>query len=159
MSTIAVPLTSDEARLHLCMTCQPRVHSTHIASRPKMRLRDMKFGHGGSLFPFRPTALPKRPWGAIWAERVTPNAEKNGMGRYKGTPGWVPWETIERVASENTVQKVDLFFNKRWIDKQMSSGTRITDIGEPAGYQPSPFYDMELERTGGYWNYFRDVQP
>ena len=91
------------------------------------------------------------------ADRAIPYAEKNGMGIYKGTPGWVPRKTIERV-SPSARDKTDMWFNKRRIDKQMSSGNRITDIGEPAGYQPSPFYDMELERAGGYWNYFKDLQ-
>jgi hypothetical protein len=48
---------------------------------------------------------------------------------------------------------------ERWIDGEVAGGSRIIDIGEPPGMPPSEFYNMELEHTDGYWNYFQDYQP
>lgn len=53
-----------------------------------------------------------------------PHAEKHSADFYNGTPKWVPFRS----------EKVDLWFNKRWINNETSGGSRIIDIGEPAGY-------------------------
>jgi len=87
---------------------------------------------------------------------VIPYAEKNGY--YKGTPKWVPRNTIERFSS-SALEKTDLWFNKRRINGEMRRGSRIFDIGEPPGYRPSSFYDMERQQVSGYWNYFEDFLP
>ncbi len=87
--------------------------------------------------------------GRNMTECVIPYAEKNGADFYKGTPKWVPFRN----------EKVDLLFNKRWIKGEMCGGSRIIDIGEPAGYRPSAFYDTERAQVDGYWNYFQDFQP
>jgi hypothetical protein len=71
----------------------------------------------------------------------------------------VPRKTIARATSPGTLDKVDLWFNKRWIIGQMRRGNQIVDIGEPPGYPPSDFYNMELEQVRGYSNYFQDIQP
>lgn len=97
--------------------------------------------------------------GRNMGQRVIPYAERNGYGYYKGTPEWVPRKTIARMASPATLDKVDLLFNKRWINSQMRQGNRIVDIGEPPGYPPSDFYNMELNQVRGYGNYSQDIQP
>lgn len=97
--------------------------------------------------------------GRNMGQRVIPYAERNGYGYYRGTPKWVPRKTIARTTSPATLDKVDLWFNNRWINGQMRRGSRIVDIGEPPGYPPSDFYDMELNQVRGYWNYFQDIQP
>jgi RHS repeat-associated protein len=89
--------------------------------------------------------------------RVIPYAEKNGFDYYKGTPSWVP-RGLQRVAPK-TLNRVDMWFNKRWINNEMRGGSRIIDIGEPPGMPPSDFYNMELDQVDGYWNYFQDFQP
>lgn len=71
----------------------------------------------------------------------------------------MPRKTIARVASPATLNKLDLWFNKRWINRQMRQGNRIIDIGEPPGYPPSAFYEMELSQVRGYQNYSKDIQP
>ena len=92
------------------------------------------------------------------ADRVIPYAQKNGYDWYKGTPGWVPRGAIEKV-SPRALERTDLWFNKRWIKGEMRNGSRIMDIGEPPGYPPSTFYNMERQQVSGYWNYFQDFQP
>jgi len=57
------------------------------------------------------------------------------------------------------LNKIDLWFNQRWITNEMSAGSRIIDIGAPPGMPLSGFYNMELNQTNGYWNYFQDPQP
>ncbi len=89
--------------------------------------------------------------------RVIPYAEKNGFDYYKGTPSWIP-RGLQRVAPK-TLNRVDMWFNKRWINNEMNAGSKIIDIGEPPGMPPSDFYDMELDQVDGYWNYFQDFQP
>lgn len=89
--------------------------------------------------------------------RVIPYPEKNGYDYYSGTPSWIP-RSLERVAP-NTMRKVDLWFNKRWINNEIAAGSRIIDIGEPPGMPPSDFYNMEQGQVDGYWNYFQDPQP
>lgn len=96
--------------------------------------------------------------GRNMADRVISYAEKNGLDWYKGTPGWVPRTAIEKV-SPRALEKTDLWFNKRWINSEMRGGSRIVDIGEPPGYPPSPFYNMERQQVSGYWNYVQDIQP
>lgn len=81
--------------------------------------------------------------------RVTPYAERHGYDYYRGTPRWVPFRS----------QRVDLWFNRRWIRGEVKQGSRITDIGQPPGMPPSVFYDMERAETRGYFNYFEDLQP
>jgi hypothetical protein len=92
------------------------------------------------------------------ADRVIPYAEKNGFDSYKGTPNWVARSLIERI-SPSALEKTDLWFNQRWIQSEMSAGSAIVDIGEPAGYSPSIFYNMEQQQVSGYWNYSQDLQP
>ena len=96
--------------------------------------------------------------GRNMADRVIPYAEKNGFDWYKGTPGWVPRTAIEKVSAK-ALEKTDLWFNKRWINNEMRGGSRIVDIGEPPGYPPSAFYNMERQQVSGYWNYVQDTQP
>ena len=96
--------------------------------------------------------------GRNMADRVIPYAQKNGYDWYKGTPGWVPRGAIEKV-SPRALERTDLWFNKRWIKGEMRNGSRIMDIGEPPGYPPSTFYNMERQQVSGYWNYFQDFQP
>jgi RHS repeat-associated protein len=91
-------------------------------------------------------------------DRVIPYAQKNGYGYYKGTPGWVPRSAIQRV-SPATLQMVDMAFNKHWIKQQVRRGNRIVDIGQPRGYRPSAFYEMERRQVRGYGNYVKDYQP
>lgn len=57
------------------------------------------------------------------------------------------------------LERTDLWFNQRWIRGEMRGGSRIVDIGEPAGYPPSVFYNMERQQVSGYWNYVQDIQP
>jgi hypothetical protein len=57
------------------------------------------------------------------------------------------------------MRKVDLWFNKRWINNEMDSGSRIIDIGEPPGMPPSDFYNMKQGQVAGHWNYYQDPQP
>lgn len=96
--------------------------------------------------------------GRNMADRVIPYAQRNGYDWYKGTPGWVPRGAIEKV-SPRALERTDLWFNKRWIKGEMRSGSRIMDIGEPPGYPPSIFYNMERQQVSGYRNYFQDFQP
>ena len=91
-------------------------------------------------------------------ERVIPYAESNGADWYGGTPRWVPRGLIEKI-SPSALEKTDLWFNGRWINSEMQAGSRIVDIGEPPGYPPSAFYNMERTRVDGYWNLFKDPQP
>jgi RHS repeat-associated protein len=81
--------------------------------------------------------------------RVIPYAERHGHDYYRGTPRVLPFRS----------RRVDLWFNKRWIHKEMRRGSGIVDIGEPPGMPPSPFYDMEREATSGYGQYRHDPQP
>lgn len=97
--------------------------------------------------------------GRNMGQRVIPYAERNGYGYYEGTPRYVPRKTIARTTSPATLNKVDLWFNKRWINGQMRRGNRIVDVCEPPGYPPSDFYNMELDQVRGYWNYVQDIQP
>lgn len=92
-------------------------------------------------------------------QRLVPYAERKGYGYYAGTPKYVPRKTIAHTISPAMLDKIDLWFNKRWINSQMRKGNRIVDIGEPPGYPPSPFYDMERQQTREYWNYVQDTQP
>ena len=96
--------------------------------------------------------------GRNMGERVIPYAEKRGYDWYRGTPGWVPRKTLERI-SPATLQRTDLWFNKRWIRREMRRGSDIVDIGEPAGYARSPFYEMERSQVSGYPRYRQDPQP
>jgi hypothetical protein len=96
--------------------------------------------------------------GRSMADRVIPYAEKKGYNLYKGTPKWFPRTAVEKV-SPRALEKTDLWFNKRWINGEMRNGSRIVDIGEPSGYPPSVFYNMERDQVSGYWNYVQDVQP
>lgn len=81
--------------------------------------------------------------------RVVPYAERHGYDYYQGTPRLIPFRN----------QRLDLWFNKRWIRKEMRRGSDVVDIGEPAGMPPSPFFDMERAATRGYPNYRQDPQP
>jgi len=87
--------------------------------------------------------------GRNMADRVIPYAEKHGYDYYKGSPKWVPFRN----------DKVDLFFNKRWINNEMRRGSQIVDIGEPPGMPPSAFYNMERQQVSGYSKYVQDIQP
>lgn len=89
--------------------------------------------------------------------RVIPYAEKNGYDFFGGSPRWIP-RGLQRVVPE-TLEKVDLWFNKRWVTNEMSGGSRIIDIGQPPGMPPSNYYNMEVQQVDGYWNYFQDFQP
>ena len=64
---------------------------------------------------------------------------------------------LQRVAPK-TLNRIDMAFNKRWINNEVGKGSRIIDIGEPPGMPPSSFYDMELNQVDGYWNYFQHIQ-
>ena len=97
--------------------------------------------------------------GRNMTDRVIPYARTHGYGYYAGTPSWIPRRTIERSMGADRLRSVDLWFNRAWIRGQMRQGHRIVDIGEPPGYRPSEFYDMELNEVSGYWNYTRDPQP
>lgn len=57
------------------------------------------------------------------------------------------------------MQRLDLWFNKRWIQKEMRRESEIRDIGEPFGMPPSRFYEMERRTTSGYPKYRQDPQP
>lgn len=91
------------------------------------------------------------------AGRVIPYAEKNGYDYYGGTPKWIP-RSLQSIAPR-ALNRIDLWFNTRWIDGEVTAGSRIIDIGQPPGMPPSEFYSMELEHTDGYWNYSQDYQP
>jgi hypothetical protein len=41
----------------------------------------------------------------------------------------------------------------------MRKSSRIVDIGQPPGYPPSAFYDMERQEVAGYGRYSQDRQP
>lgn len=81
--------------------------------------------------------------------RAIPYAEKHGYGYYGGTPSWIPFRS----------ERLDLWFNNRWIKKQMRRDNEIVNIGEPQGMPQSPFYDMERRATSGYPKYREDLQP
>jgi hypothetical protein len=70
----------------------------------------------------------------------------------------VPRKTLERI-SPATLQRTDLWSNKRWIRREMRRESDIVDIGEPAGYPMSPFYEMERHEVSGYPRYREDPQP
>jgi hypothetical protein len=96
--------------------------------------------------------------GRNMTDRVIPYATRNSYDWYRGTPGWVPRSTIERI-SPRALERTDLWFNQRWIRGEMRGDSRIVDIGEPTGYPPSAFYNMERQQVSGYWNYVQDIQP
>ena len=96
--------------------------------------------------------------GRNMSQRVIPYAEKNGYGYYPGTPSWVPRQTIGKV-SQKGLERIDMSFNKQWINHQMKAGNRVVDIGEIPGMPASKFYNMERQQVSGYSNYFRDPQP
>jgi hypothetical protein len=96
--------------------------------------------------------------GRNMGERVVPYAEKHGYDWYRGTSRWVPRKTLERI-SPATLQRIDLWFNRRWIRREMRRGSDIVDIGEPAGYPRSAFYEMERREVSGYPRYRQDPQP
>jgi hypothetical protein len=52
-----------------------------------------------------------------------------------------------------------MWLNRQWIRSEIQQGSRVIDIGEPSGMPPSAFYNMEIEETQGYWNYYKDSQP
>jgi len=91
-------------------------------------------------------------------ERVIPYADAHGYDSYSGSPRSVPRQAIERI-SPDQLERIDLAFNKRWIRDKIRVGSQIVDIGEPPGYRPSRFYEMELREVDGYPNYDQDIQP
>lgn len=129
-----------------------------IKATPLVILAAIAGGASGVKAPEESAGAATVTIGRNMADRVIPYAESNGYGWYNGTPSWVPRNSIERV-SPRALETTDLWFNKRWINKQINSGSKIFDVGEPSGYQPSQFYNMELQQVSGYRNYFRDSQP
>jgi hypothetical protein len=81
--------------------------------------------------------------------RVIPYAQAHGYDWYRGTPRLIPFRN----------KRVDMWFNRRWVRKEMRGGSRVVDIGEPLGMPPSDFYNMERAETEGYWNLVLDLQP
>jgi hypothetical protein len=80
--------------------------------------------------------------------RVIPYATEHGDDFYKGTPKYIPFR----------IHKLDLWFDKKWIRREVRQGSRVIDIGEPPNMPPSDFYDMERAETQGYRNYSQDPQ-
>src|SRR6188472_1835852 len=58
-----------------------------------------------------------------------------------------PQDDRENNRASDARQGGSLWFDKRWINSQMRRGNRIVDIGEPPGYPPSDFYNMELNQV------------
>lgn len=90
-------------------------------------------------------------------ERVIPYAERHGLEYYHGTPKWVP--NGLRRAAPKTLHKIDLWFDRRWINSEIRAGSRFIDIGESRGLPPSDFYNMEREQLNEYLNYTQAIQP
>jgi hypothetical protein len=92
-----------------------------------------------------------------WMEgRVIPYADAHDYGYYNATPQRVH-NFFKDHTSEAFTEKVDLAFNKVWINGQIRQGKTIVDIGE-SGPAPSVYYNMELESVNGYPNYVQDTQ-
>jgi len=66
---------------------------------------------------------------------------------YTATPSYIPFR----------IQKLDLWFDKKWIRREVQQGSRVVDIGEPPNMPPSD--GMERPETHGYGNYSQDPQP
>src|SRR4051812_5391681 len=75
--------------------------------------------------------------------RVIPYAERHGYDFYRGTPRFIPFR----------FERLDLWFNKLWITKQMRRGNAIIHIGQRPGMPPGRFDDMERKATSGYPKY------
>src|SRR5699024_5744252 len=90
--------------------------------------------------------------------RVIPYAKENGYIFYRGTSRLVPRRMMEKF-SPKLLEKTDMWFNKQWIRREIRRGSRIIDIGEPPGYRPSPFYEMERQQVRDYWNHMKVPQP
>lgn len=97
-----------------------------------------------------------------------PKTERSRFGQIEQRPSTVPGRRSkyrpryvgpDGRRSPRAMEKIDLWFNKRWINNQMRTGSRIVDIGEPPGYPPSAFYNMERQQVNGYWNYVQDIGP
>lgn len=109
--------------------------------------------------------------GRVMKTRVEPYALDHNYGYYEGTPEGLH-NSLNRFP---TVQhKVDMFYNKRWIQTQMQQGKHIVDIGAPVGPHPesgtpigpSDFYDMEHQQVSHVYGrhaaggkYSTDHQP
>jgi RHS repeat-associated protein len=75
--------------------------------------------------------------------RVVPYAERNGYRYYD------PPRLLRRAPD-----RVQVWHNRRWIRSEMRNGSEVVDIGRPAGeLTDGPFYGMELQEVGKYWNY------
>lgn len=102
-----------------------------------------------------------------WMEgRVIPYADMHGYGYYKATPDWIhnPLNKLLEKTKTNSIpwrgvlsvrDHVDITFNRVWIDVQIGSGKKITDIGQELN---SPFYHLERKAVGGYPGYSQDIQ-
>ncbi|RAX49118.1 type IV secretion protein Rhs [Arthrobacter sp. AQ5-05] len=88
--------------------------------------------------------------------RVIPYADSHDYGYYNATPQRIHNFFKDRT-SEAFTEKVDLAFNKVWINGQIRQGKTIVDIGE-SGPAPSVYYNMELESVSGYPKYVQDTQ-
>lgn len=87
--------------------------------------------------------------------RVIPFARTNGFGYYHGTPNWIR-KAVEKSAGQGALRKVDLWSNMIWIEKQKLLSRRIVDIGPGPAKDTSAFYQMERNRTAGYWRYVEE---
>ncbi|BAJ74609.1 transposase and inactivated derivatives [Microbacterium testaceum StLB037] len=99
--------------------------------------------------------------------RVTPYAEANGLGWYRGTPGPIHkplehlWENAPegsplQSATKKVMDTIDENFNRAWINAQVNSERNIVDIGVATD---STFYQIERHAVDGYANYRQDFQP
>ena len=76
-------------------------------------------------------------------------------GQDNGTPNWIR-KAVEKSAGQGALRKVDLWSNMIWIEKQKLLSRRIVDIGPGPAKDTSAFYQMERNRTAGYWRYVEE---
>ena len=95
------------------------------------------------------------PWAVLGASVIPePGAVSagSGIGEIPGTAGGFPGG-IGLTGDGGPVNPGA--FNRDWINAQISSGKKITDIGQELN---SPFHQLEKKAVDGYPGYSQDIQ-
>ena len=96
---------------------------------------------------------------------MIPYADAHGYGYYHPQTMDLLRARIEGRLGTETLDKFDLWANKKWINYQMMEGKGLRDVGELPGMPQSDFYDLELNQVHGWNNgqgypkYELDFQP